>query len=214
MSTLAEILADPDPSVRLNAVLAAGIRPSASDLDTLVVQCAAEPDFQVREMLTWALIRQPADLVVPRLLTELTRPQVQARSQALHTLSKLHDGSAWPAVAACLDDADAGVMRTAWYAAVALVPETERVWLAEKLAARLGHGDADTQMSLSRALVTLGGESIAPILATSATHGNEATQRHVEATRKLLEDPDYAFTRSQAHAHREVALGRTRSAKG
>lgn len=214
MSTLAEALTDPDPSVRLNAVLAAGIRPSASDLDTLVAQCATEPDFQVREMLTWALIRQPAELVVPRLLAELTRPEAQGRSQALHTLSKLHDGAAWPAVAARLDDPDAGVMRTAWYAAVALAPETERLWLAEKLATRLGHGDPDTQMSLSRALVALGPETIAPILAAASAHGNEATQRHVEATRKLLEDPDYAFTHSQAHAHREVALGRTRSAKG
>lgn len=214
MSTLAEILTDPDPSVRLNAVLSAGIRPSPDDLDTLVAQCATEPDFQVREMLTWALIRHPANRVVPRLLAELTRPEPQARSQALHTLSKLHDAAAWPAVAARLDDPDADVMRTAWYAAVALVPETERLWLAEKLATRLGHGDSDTQMSLSRALVGLGGDIIAPILDASAAHGTEAARRHVEATRKLLEDPDYAFTRSQAHAHREVALGRTRSAKG
>lgn len=214
MSRLAEILTDPDPSLRLNAVLAAGIRPSASDLDTLVAQCATEPDFQVREMLTWALIRQPAEFVMPRLLAELTRPEAQARSQALHTLSKLHDGAAWPAVAARLDDPDAAVMRTAWYAAVALAPETERLWLAEKLATRLGHGDPDTQMSLSRALVALGAETIAAILAAASAHGNEATQRHVEATRKLLEDPDYAFTRSQVHAHHEVALGRTRSAKG
>lgn len=214
MSTLAEGLSHPDPSVRLNAVLAAGIHPSPGDLDTLVAQCATEPDFQVREMLTWALIRQPANLVVPRVLAELARPDPQARSQALHTLSKLHDGSAWPAVAARLDDPDAGVMRTAWYAAVALVPETERVWLANKLAAHLGYGNPDTQMSLSRALVALGAETIAPILAATSAHGNEPAQRHVEATLKLLKDPDYAFTRSQAHAHREVALGRTRSAKG
>lgn len=214
MSPLESRLADPDPSVRLSAALSAGTRPVLDDLDTIVARCAIEPDFQVREMLTWALIRQPSTHVVPRLLAELTRPEPQARSQALHTLSKIRDDSAWPMVAARLDDEDQDVVRTAWYAAVALVPEAQHVWLAEKLAERLGQGDPETQMSLSRALVALGGETIEPVLARSARQGGEAVRHHVGATERLLNDPDFGFTYSLGRARREVGLGRTRSAKG
>jgi HEAT repeat protein len=112
-SALASAFNHPDPSARLNAALRAGMRPSPEDVDVLVQQCRAEPDFQVREMLTWALIRQPAKTVVPTLVDDLARPEPQARSQALHTLSKVKDASAWPAVAFGLDDPEPDVVRTA-----------------------------------------------------------------------------------------------------
>lgn len=206
--------ADPDPSVRLKAALSAGINPSPGDLDALVERCAVEPDFQVREMLTWALLRLPVELVVPRVIAELARPEPQARSQALHTLSKIRDGSAWSAVAARLDDDDPEVVRTAWYAAVALVPEAERGWLAGRLAAQFGRGDRETRLSLSRALIGLGEEAIAPVLAVAAEHGDEAVRRHAAATEQLLRDPDSGFALDRERAHHEVALGRTRSAIG
>jgi HEAT repeat protein len=214
MSTLETAFAEPDPSVRLNAVLAAGISPSLHDLDALVARCAVEPDFQVREMLTWALLRLPADAVVPKVVGELARPEPQARAQALHTLSKLRDRSAWPAVAARLDDDDATVRRTAWYAAVALVPATESGWLAGKLAEQLGRGDHDTKLSLSRALAGLGEETIAPVLADAAGHADEAVRDHAAAIGQLLRDPDAGFATDIHKARREVGLGRTRSAIG
>ncbi len=212
--TLDTAFADPNPSVRLNAALSAGITPSLADLEALLARCAVEPDFQVREMLTWALLRLPADVVLPRLLAELERPEAQARSQAMHTLSKMRDRSAWPAVAARLDDEDPDVVRTAWYTAVALVPESERTWLAERLATRLGQGEPEARMSLSRALAGLGRETIAPILAAAAGHIEEAVRQHAAATERLLDDPDRGFTLSLWSARREVGLGRTRSAKG
>lgn len=106
MPTLASYLTDPRPAVRLRAVMAAGTTPSVDDLELLVEQCAVEPDLQVREMLTWALVRLPAEVVVPRLVGELERPEPQARSQALHTLSKIRDGSVYPQVAGRLSDVD------------------------------------------------------------------------------------------------------------
>ena len=214
MTTLDDALADPDPSIRLNAVMAAGIEPNPRDVDALVERCAVEPDFQVREMLTWALLRLPADLVVPRLIGELSRPEAQARAQALHTLSKIRDSSAWPAVAERLDDNDAEVVRTAWYSAVALVPESERGWLAEKLATRLGQGDRETRLSLSRALVGLGEETIAPVLIAAAESKDEAVRQHAEEASQLLRDPDSGFDADLYRARREVGLGRTRSAIG
>lgn len=214
MTALDTAFASPDPSVRLKAALSAGLNPRLSDLDALIGRCAVEPDFQVREMLTWALIRLPASIVLPRLLSELSRQEPQARGQALHTLSKIRDVSAWPAVAALLDDDDQEVVRTAWYTAVALVPEGERDWLARRLAQRLGQGGRETQMSLSRALVGLGEETISPVLAAADEKGDEAVRRHVAQTVRLLQDPDAGFANSLHRARREVALGRTRSAKG
>lgn len=214
MSTLDDAFSNPDPSARLDAALRAGITPSLRDLDALLSRCAVEPDFQVREMLTWALIRLPAEVVVPRLIGELSRKETQARSQALHTLSKFRDVSAWEAVAARLDDEDQGVVRTAWYAAVALVPENQRHWLAERLAAGLGRGERDIQLSLSRALVGLGGDVIEPVLAAAIQRGDQGVRDHAAATQRLLHDPSAGFAPSLNSARREVALGKSRSTKG
>jgi HEAT repeat protein len=212
MTTLEAALESADPSARLRAVLSAGLNPSLRDLNTLIDRCAVESDFQVREMLTWALIRLPREIVVPRLVAELASPEAQARSQALHTLSKIPDISAWPAVKACLDDEDADVVRTAWYASVALAPERERAWLATKLAERLGSGDRERQLSLSRALVGLGEDTIVPILAAAARNDDEAIRQHALATERLLHDPELGFVHSVHRARREVALGRTKRA--
>jgi HEAT repeat protein len=214
MTALDLAFANPDPSVRLNAAMQAGLSPTASDLDALVQQCAVESDFQVREMLTWALIRLPVSIAVPRLVAELDRPEPQARSQALHTISKFRDVTSWPAVAARLDDPHTDVVRTAWYASVAVVPQGERGWLANKLAARLGWGEPDLQRSLSRALVALGEDHLAPVLAVAAQHPDATVREHAAATEQLLADPDAAFAPSIRSARREVALGRTKSAKG
>jgi HEAT repeat protein len=214
MSGLEAAFADPDASVRLNAVLSAGISPSAQDLEALVERCATEPDFQVREMLTWALLRLPAEIVLPRVISQLQRPEPQARSQALHTLSKLRDASAWPAVAPRLDDSDPEVRRTAWYAAVAVVPESEKGWLAARLGEQLGRGERETRLSLSRALLGLGEDAIAPVLSAAAQDKDEATRQHAAATENMLRDPDLAFEAGLYRARREVGLGRIKSAKG
>ncbi|PZE35655.1 HEAT repeat domain-containing protein [Curtobacterium sp. MCPF17_031] len=214
MPTLASYLSDPRPAVRLRAVMAAGTTPSLDELDVLVAQCAVEPDLQVREMLTWALVRLPADLVVPRLLDELDRPEVQARSQALHTLSKIRDGSVYPEVAQLLGDIDPGVARTAWRAAVLLAPGDARPALARTLAVQLGHGDAETRLALSRAIAGLGADVASPVLDAAAEHRNPDVREHAAETARLLEDPDAGSALALARARREVALGRTRSAKG
>jgi len=146
VSNLEDASMDSDPSVRLQATLAAGLAASPQDLEVLLERCRVEPDFQVREMLTWALLRLPHELVVQRLVEELKRPEAQARSQALHTLSKSGAAQAWKAVAARLDDEDSSVVRTSWYAAVALVPDDRRNWLAGRLAERLGQGDHETNL--------------------------------------------------------------------
>jgi len=67
-----------------------------------------EPDFFVRDMLTWALIHHDGSLTLDRVLPELRSPIQQARSQALHTLYKLAD-AATPVVQRAKLHRDAGI---------------------------------------------------------------------------------------------------------
>lgn len=116
-------LSSSQPSKRLTAAMGAGTSPMKDYVSALVERCAVESDFFVRDMLTWALIQHDPDTVLDRLLPELTSPVARARSQALHTLSKLGDARAWPAIGReLLFDADEEVARAAWRTAAGLVP--------------------------------------------------------------------------------------------
>ncbi|QES10891.1 HEAT repeat domain-containing protein [Streptomyces venezuelae] len=200
-------LGDDSASVRLRATLAVGTDPDPRFVDGLVDRCAIEPEFSVRDMLTWALTRHPVSLTLPRLLGELRSERAQARSQALHTLSKIGDRQAWPAVTReLLTDADDEVARAAWRAAVVLVPEGDEPGLADVLASRLGHGGRETRLSLSRALVALG-ETIVPALRTAAENRDPQVREHAVATERLLRDPDAGFGFAVEEAKRIVALG-------
>ncbi len=198
-----------DDSMRLKAALAIGADPEPELLETLVARCAVEPDFYVRDMLTWALTRFPAQDAVPLLLAELQSVNAQARSQALHTLSKIQDTSTWPAITrSLLRDADDEVARSAWRAAVVLVPDGQRSELAEELARQLGRGGREMQLSLSRALIALGEAAAAPILRLATESDDPDIKAHASATERLLRDPDAAFEPSIDQAKRVFALGR------
>ncbi|MFI1868723.1 HEAT repeat domain-containing protein [Streptomyces jumonjinensis] len=194
-------------SVRLQAALAAGTTPDPGFIGKLIERCAIEPEFYVREMLTWALTRHTASMTVPVLLDEVRSEHAQARSQALHTLSKIGDRQAWPAITpALLSDADDEVARSAWRAAVVLVPEGEEHELAVVLATQLGRGERETQLSLSRALIALG-EAMLPTLGAATTGLDPRVRAHAIATERLWRDPDAGFEFAIEEAKRVVALG-------
>ncbi|NSC25087.1 HEAT repeat domain-containing protein [Streptomyces albus subsp. chlorinus] len=200
-------LEDGRASVRLRAALAAGTAPDPGFVGRLVERCAVEPEFSVREMLTWALTRHPASSVVPLLLAEVRFSGAQARSQALHTLSKIGDRRAWPLLTpALLSDPDDEVARSAWRAAVVLVPEDEKPELAAVLAAQLGRGGRETQLSLSRALIALG-ETMLPAVRAATGDGDPRVRGHAIATERLWRDPDAGFEFAVEEAKRAVALG-------
>ncbi|MFB7496707.1 HEAT repeat domain-containing protein [Streptomyces sp. NPDC056161] len=199
-------LEDSRSSARLRAALAIGTAPDPCFVDKLIERCAIEPEFFVRDMLTWALTRHPVSLTLPELLREVRSERAQARSQALHTLSKIGDRRAWPAITrALLSDADDEVARSAWRAAVTLVPEGEGSALATMLATQLGRGEQETQLSLSQALVALG-EVIAPALHAATTADDPRVRAHALATQRLLRDPDTGFELAIKEAKRVVAL--------
>ncbi|WP_432864836.1 HEAT repeat domain-containing protein [Microbispora rosea] len=200
-------LEDGNSSVRLKAVLAVGTNPDPRFVDKLIERCAIEPDFYVRDMLTWALTRHSSAMTVPKLVDELRSERAQARSQALHTLSKIGDRRAWPAITrALLTDADDEVARSAWRAAIVLVPEEEESELAEVLAAQLGRGERETQLSLSRALIGLG-EVVVPFLRGAMQNQDPRVRRHAIATERLLRDPDAGFEFAIEEAKRVAVLG-------
>jgi HEAT repeat protein len=203
---LVDALADTDSSARLRAALSAGTLGDPRLAETLVARCAVEPDFFVRDMLTWALCRLPAEVTVPRLLAELGSDATQARSQALHTLSKIGDRSAWPAVSTLLHDEHDEVAQSAWRAAVVLVPPGEEGELAADMATALGRGDHHVQLSLSRALAALG-EAAAPVLVAAMANPDPRVRAHAEATEGLRRDPDSGFTLSVEMAKRVAATG-------
>ncbi|GAA4263041.1 HEAT repeat domain-containing protein [Dactylosporangium darangshiense] len=206
-SALLDALAAANSSTRLKAALAIGTNPEPAFADVLVARSAVEPDFFVRDMLTWALTRLPSQITVPKLLAELRSARAQARSQALHTLSKIGDSNAWPAIPrSLLRDADDEVARSAWRAAVVLVPDGEKAALAEELATQLGRGNREVRLSLSRALVALG-DVVEPVLRTAMTRYDPAVRAHASATERLLRDPDAAFDLAVDAARRVVALG-------
>ncbi|MEU5251929.1 HEAT repeat domain-containing protein [Streptomyces longwoodensis] len=200
-------LDDGRSSVRLRAALAVGTAPDPRYVAALVERCAVEPEFFVRDMLTWALTRHPVSVTLPALLREVRSERAQARSQALHTLSKIGDRRAWPAITPrLLADPDDEVARSAWRAAVLLVPEGEEAALATTLAAQLGRGGRATRLSLSRALVALG-EAAEPALRDAATAPDPGVRAHALATHRLLHDPDAGFESAVEEAKRVVALG-------
>nr|WP_239130259.1 HEAT repeat domain-containing protein [Planobispora takensis] len=200
-------LEDGRASVRLRAAMALGTAPDPRFVGKLVERCAIEPEFYVRDMLTWALTRHPASMTIPELLGELRSERAQARSQALHTLSKIGDRRAWPAITrALLSDAEDEVARSAWRAAVVLVPEGEEHGLAAVLSGQFGRGGRETQLSLSRALVALG-EVVVPTLRAATTDPDPRVRAHAIATERLLRDPDAGFEFAIEEAKRVVALG-------
>ncbi|WP_433710856.1 HEAT repeat domain-containing protein [Nocardia sp. CA-084685] len=204
---LLDALAAGNSSTRLAVALALGTRPEPGFVDALVERCAIEPDFFVRDMLTWALTRLPSQLTVPKLRAELRSERAQARSQALHTLSKIGDRDAWSAITrSLLQDADDEVARSAWRAAVVLVPDPEKHGLATQLATQFGRGDREVQLSLSRALVALG-DVIEPVLRKAMASHDPTVRAHANATDRLLSDPDAGFDLAIGAARRVVALG-------
>ncbi|PCC51700.1 HEAT repeat domain-containing protein [Brevibacterium aurantiacum] len=210
-------LSSPNPQQRLQAALSVGTTAEDRQLGALIQRCRTEPDFFVRDMLTWAITRMPAEATVPLLIAELSSEVPQAQSQALHTLSKIGDPRGWEAMDpgtigdGLIAHADTEVARSAWRAAVALVPGDEREKLASSMVTQLGRGDVETQKSLSRAIVSLG-EDLVSVLDGRLQAEEETVRTHAMATRDMFTDPDAGFAHALSEAKRVVALGSEASA--
>jgi HEAT repeat protein len=160
--------------VRLQAALAAGTYPEDAYIDVLVTQCAHELDFFVRDTLSWALMRHEIAKVVDRLKPELNSENPQAKSQAIHTLSKIGDKQYYPLITNehHFDSLDK-VAVTAWRAASVLVPDNEKFALTKILVSQLGRGDSDLQFDLTRFICALGDVIVEPLKQASDSEKEE-----------------------------------------
>ncbi len=182
MATLESMLASPDQSVRLKAALGAGTYPKPEYIEILIQQCAHETDFFVRDTLSWALLMHDHDSVVNRLKSELISENLQAKSQAIHTLSKIGDQKNYPLITdEMLFDADDFIASTAWRAASVIVPEAEKPALVTKLVTQLGRGDSDVQFALTRFLCAIGDPIVAPLNEASKSP-REEVRMHAQFT--------------------------------
>ena len=162
--TLRSLLDSPDQSVRLKAALVAGTYPETEFIEVLIEQCAIESDFFVRDTLSWALMRNDVSKVVKRLETELQSTNLQAKSQAIHTLSKIGDKKNYSLITdEMLFDSDDFMASTAWRVASVLAPDDQKPNLVKKLITQLGRGDSDTQFGLTRFLCALGECIVEPL---------------------------------------------------
>jgi HEAT repeat protein len=182
MATLESMLASPDQSVRFKAALAAGTYPEPRFIEILVSQCAHEPDFFVRDTLSWALMRNDIPAVIERLKIELASANPQGKSQAIHTLSKIGDKKNYVMITdeMLFDDNDL-VASTAWRAASVLVPEDEKKALVSKLITQLGRGDSDLQFGLTRFLCAIGDQIVEP-LTTAANSDDDVVSNQAKFT--------------------------------
>ena len=182
MATLKTLLASSDQSVRLKAALAAGTYPDPEYIEILIAQCTHEPDFFVRDTLSWALMRHDVTKVVKRLETELQSSNPQAKSQAIHTLSKIGDKANYPLIIdEMLFDPDDFIASTAWRVASVLVTEDQKLTLVNKLITQLGRGDSDIQFGLTRFLCALG-ECIVEPLIEAAKSTDETISNQLKLT--------------------------------
>ena len=182
MATLKALLESPDKSVRLQAALAAGTYPEDVYIEVLVTQCAHEPDFFVRDTLSWALMRHDIGKVVDRLKSELNSENPQAKSQAIHTLSKIGDKQFYSLITNEHHfDSQDKVAVTAWRAASVLVPDNEKAALTKILVSQLGRGDSDLQFDLTRFICALGDVIIEP-LKQAAESEKEEVRLHAAFT--------------------------------
>ena len=188
-ANLEKLLRSSDQSERLKTALTAGTYPDLAYIDSLVCRSAIEPDFYVREMIVWALIRHDATAVVERLLPELKSEIAQARSQALHTLTKLNDKKLYIHISKdLLFDATDFVAMTAWRAASRLVSEGKELELGQILIHQLGRGPFEVQHALSRAFHAIG-DSILGLLQEATKSSDEKIRAHSEFTLKIFADP-------------------------
>lgn len=165
--TLRNALESPNSSTRLRAALAVGSDPHLDLSEVLVARYAEEPDFYVREMLTWALIQRPSNALLNELKTQLRNPLPQARAQTLHIFSKLAGFAPleiWNLISEDeLHSPDIDVAMAAWRAAVAVAPQDQYPQLVRSLITQLDRAEPAAHKALARAFLSLGQEATAAL---------------------------------------------------
>ena len=158
---LMQTLADPqgDKNARIRSAFSLGAAARQEALPVLVEQLITEPDFFVRETLTWAVVRMGA-AALPALLPLLEYADPAVRLQVVHTLSKLSEPRATAALLLAVQDPDAEVARRAVFA-LGQLGSSEALG---GLIAALGQPSAEQRQSLTTALVQVGSAAVPALI--------------------------------------------------
>lgn len=184
IATAILLLGDADPDVRIRAAMDLGTWTASESAPALVEQLGMDPSHNVRETLTWAILRM-ADAAHPHLLAALGSGRWLARLQACHVLSKLGDPADATALLPVIADPVDAVASRAWWAA----GQTRADWLAGALVAQLGRGDSEVRNSLSIALDELGDAAVFPLVGALRTGETASVREHAADTLALLGSP-------------------------
>jgi HEAT repeat protein len=185
VSWLVDALGDADADVRLQAALELGEGRHGTAAGPLVARFGRERDFQVREVLTWAVLRMPA-ASLPLVRQALRSDRWLARLQATHTISKVgqrEDGARL--VPLVSDPIDAVASRAYWAAAQCGDPV-----VLPALLGQLSRGSSEHRNSLTVALRAFGDAAV-PGLIGALHHGaTPAVRAHAADTLAYLGSPD------------------------
>ncbi|MDO5740316.1 MAG: HEAT repeat domain-containing protein [Ornithinimicrobium sp.] len=172
----------PDPDVRQEAAMRLGTLADATVAGELVQRLVDEPDFFVRETLTWVIVAQQ-EATVPHLVEALAG-QHPSRAQVLHALSKIGDPGLVEHIVPLAGDPDPAVTAKAWWA-------LGRIALGETapvLMAHLGTGDPEQRQALTSALEQFGAPAV-PALAAHLSDPSPAVRRHAAEALSAIGDP-------------------------
>ena len=184
---LAEVLLGlkhPHEDIRQRAALALGARVTPDLAGRLAGMLWEEPDFFVRETLTWLLVRI-GESALPLAMVALHDERAQVRLDAVHLIGKIGDVRAVPAVLPLTADADDDVAAKARFVLTRLGDPAA----IPALTAYLGRGADDRRTELTRDLVTFGAAAV-PHLEEALDHDDEEVRRHARWVLDVIAEPE------------------------
>ena len=167
-------LKHPHEDVRQRAALALGPHVEPEMAERLAAQLWDEPDFFVRESLTWLLTRIP-EAALPLAIDALSDDRPLVRHDAVHLIGKIGDPSAVDAVLPLTADADDEVAAKARFVLTRLGDPAA----IPALTAYLGRGGDDRRTELTRDLASFGKAAV-PFLEEAAAHTDSAVRDHAQ----------------------------------
>lgn len=177
-------LTHPNRNIRSHAALALGKFGDESAVDALLEALYTEPDFFVREDITWALARM-GDTAIEPLIDLLKHDNPEARHAAAHTLGKIADKRAVEALIGALEDESVPVLTKSAFSlgqmnAVEAVPALVRL---------VGHEDREVQTTITQVLERFA-DTAFPLLLDLLKDDRWQVREHAADILGLLENED------------------------
>ncbi len=173
-------LRDPDRNVRIQAALDIGKLNEAGAAAVLVEALAAEPDFFVRETLTWSIVRQ-GEVATPLLVDRLRDENPSIRHDAVHALSKIGDPRALDALMMMLGDESSAVVSKAAFA-LGQIGDPKAI---PALVGLLGRDDRALESALNAVLERFGAAAVPPLLQALADAAWRTREHAADALRGI-----------------------------